>query len=89
MPNNTTTVSLADNLTGFINKGLDIYERYKEVTEFPRAERELRALELQLAQQQQAASQWSGIKKGLIYVGIPVAGIIVIALLLKKKKRRR
>lgn len=71
-----------------ITTGLDIYGKYKEITEYPAYAQEAEALRIQLAQAEveAARAKQAQLKNILIYGGIGVAALITIILVLRKKK---
>lgn len=73
----------------FISTGLDIYGRYKEITEAPAYAREAEALRISLAQAEAEAARATAerLKKALLYGGLAAAAIIAFALWPKKPFR--
>lgn len=78
----------AQELAQYITTGLDIYGKYKEITEYPIYAREAEALRVQLAEAEAEAARAKEetLKKVLLYGGLSVAAIITIMLVLKRKK---
>lgn len=75
-------------ISEFIGTGLDIYGRYKEITEAPAYAREAETLRVQLAvaEAEAARTRADMVKKVVLYGGISLVAVVVLARLLKKKR---
>lgn len=73
----------------YITTGLDIYGKYKEITEYPTYAREVEALKVQLAETEAEIARTKAVKLRniLVYGGLSVAAIVVIMLILKKRRK--
>lgn len=73
----------------YISTGLDIYGKYKQITEYPASVQEAEALRIQLAQAEAEAAKTKAmqLKNVLIYGGIGVAALITVVLVLRKRKK--
>lgn len=78
----------AQEFAQYITTGLDIYGKYKEITEYPTYAREAEALKIQLAEAEAeiAKTKEAKLRSYLIYGGLSVATIITIMLILKRRK---
>ena len=79
----------AQDIAQYITTGLDIYGKYKEITEYPAYAQEAEALRIQLAQAEAEAAKAKAtqLKNVLIYGGIGVATLITVVLVLRKRKK--
>ncbi len=79
----------AQDIAQYITTGLDIYGKYKEITEYPAYAQEAEALRIQLAQAEAEAAKAKAtqLKNILIYGGIGVAALVTVILVLRKRKK--
>lgn len=76
-------------ISQYITTGLDIYGKYKEITEYPAYAQEAEALRIQLAQAEAEAARVkaTGLRNILVYGGVGVAVVATLYFVLRKRKK--
>ena len=76
-------------ISQYITTGLDIYGKYKEITEYPAYAQEAEALRIQLAQAEAEAARVkaTGLRNVLIYGGVGVAVVATLYFVLRKRRK--